>query len=87
VTITFEKCPLERALSELAAATGINVVLDARIPEEKSQKEVGAVLTEVPVDAATRVLANMADLTVVPIDNILYVTTRDNATVFQAELR
>ncbi len=72
------KVPLEKALSDIAANTGVNVVLDPRV-EKKSSAEVTTTLRNVPVETAVEVLADMAGLSVVYRDNIVYVTTPENA--------
>jgi hypothetical protein len=79
---TFEKVPLEAALKELAHAG--NVVLDSRAAKE-GQTAVTADLVNVPLDTAVRMLADMAGLKVVPLDNVFYVTSKDNATLLLEE--
>jgi hypothetical protein len=74
----FNKSPLEQALKDLAEQADFNIVLDGRI-EEKGKTAVTARLSNVPLDTAVRMLADMADLQPVLMDNTLYVTTRDNA--------
>jgi RNA polymerase sigma factor (sigma-70 family) len=74
----FRKEALDKALDELADASGFNVVLDARV-EEKANVKVTARLMNVPVDTAVRLLADMAGLSVVRIDNVFYVTSPENA--------
>jgi hypothetical protein len=80
------KQPLEDALKEIAEHTLINIVLDARVGE-KARAAVTADFADVPLDMAVGVLADMADLKSVLLANVLYVTTRDNAKVLQAEYR
>jgi hypothetical protein len=80
----FEKRPLDDALKELSAATGVTVVVDER-PEGKSKNPVTANLLNVPLDDAVRVLADLADLKAVQLDSVLYVTSKDNAKALQAE--
>lgn len=78
----FEKVPLEAALKELAHSG--NIVLDARAAKE-GQTPVTADLVNVPLDTAVRMLADMAGLKVVPLDNALYVTSTDNARLLMEE--
>jgi hypothetical protein len=80
----FEKRPLDEALKELSAATGVTVVVDER-PEGKSRNPVTANLLNVPLDHAVRVLADLADLKAVQLDSVLYVTSKENAETLQAE--
>jgi hypothetical protein len=77
-TAIFNDNPLDDALRELAQTTESNIVLDARVGEE-AQTPVRARLENVPVDTAVRVLADMAGLESIRLDNLLYVTTRENA--------
>jgi hypothetical protein len=86
VSIAFEKRPLAEALQEMADATGVNIVLDARAGE-LGKMPVTATMRGVGVDTVVQLLANMADLRTLPVDNVLYVTTRDNAKVLRAELQ
>ena len=84
VTQQFRKETLEKALDDLAEATGFNVVVDARV-EDKAGVKVSARLANVPVDTAVRLLADMAGLAVVRIDNVFYVTSADNAKKLASE--
>src|SRR5262249_38247233 len=85
VSANFDKRPLGRALSELAALSGINVVVDARISAKSAETPVTACLNATPIDSAVRLLADMADLAPVAIDNVIYVTSKTNAQALQAE--
>jgi RNA polymerase sigma factor (sigma-70 family) len=85
VVVRFEQRPLAEALQQLAASTGYSIVVDGRAAD-KGKTPVSATLTNVPLDTAVRVLADMADLKPVLVDNLFYVTTRDNAARFEADL-
>jgi hypothetical protein len=69
---------LDEALRELAGASGINMVLDARAGE-KAKTSITTSLNNVPVDTAVLILADMADMRPVALDNVLYVTSKENA--------
>src|SRR5262249_3694584 len=73
-----DKVPLDKALRDIADDTGVNVVLDPRA-DTKGRAEVTTTLRNVPVETAVEVLADMAGLSVVYRDNIVYVTTPENA--------
>jgi RNA polymerase sigma factor (sigma-70 family) len=76
----FDKVPLPAALRRLSLASGVNVVLDPRaLSSDQANVAVGAHLANVPVDTAVRILANMVDLQMVRLDNVLYVTTPKRA--------
>ena len=78
VQADFTGRPLDEALRELADASGINIVLDARAGE-KAKTSITASLTNVPVDTAVLILADMADMRPVALDNVLYVTSKESA--------
>lgn len=69
---------LAQFLPRLAEMSDYNVVGDPRA-KDKLQTEITAQLNNVPIDSAVRLLANMAGLTVVRLDNVFYVTTEENA--------
>jgi RNA polymerase sigma factor (sigma-70 family) len=74
-----DEMPLKAALKKLSVASGISVVLDPRAADKATTK-VSARLINVPTDTAVRLLADMADLQMVRLDNVFYVTTLENAT-------
>jgi hypothetical protein len=80
----FHGVPLHDALQELARTTENNIVLDARCAAEGKAK-VTADFAGVPVDAALQLLADMADLKLVRIANVYYVTSPKNARLLQKE--
>jgi RNA polymerase sigma factor (sigma-70 family) len=84
VDAVFEKRPLGEALTELATSYGLNLVIDMRV-EEKTKTAVSATLLNAPVDTAIRVLADMADLQPAFLDNVIYLTTKENAKRLEQE--
>ena len=74
----FEETPLAKILPRLAETSGYNVMADPKAGE-KLQTKITVQLNNVPVDTAVRLLANMAGLSVVRLDNVFYVTTAENA--------
>jgi RNA polymerase sigma factor (sigma-70 family) len=74
----FEDVPLAMALRRLADASGFSVVLDVRA-SDKGKIAITARLTNVPVDTAVRLLADMTGLDAVRLDNVFYVTSPENA--------
>jgi hypothetical protein len=85
VNVTLEKTPLEDALKELADQTEFNIVLDKRAAE-LAKTMISARLRNTPLDSALRLFSDMTDLRTVHLDNVLYVTTRENAAVLEARL-
>jgi hypothetical protein len=76
--------PLQDVLYELRDLSRMNILVDARVAD-KARKPITATLTKVPADTAVRLLADMGDLRMVAIDNVLYVTSIDNAKELQAQ--
>lgn len=83
VNVEFEKWPLHEALQELSDSSGISIVVDGRAGD-KAKAGVTAILNNVPIDTAVLILADMADLRPVALDNVLYVTTKENAEFLQS---
>ena len=86
VNASLEKCPLADAAAELAEQTDFNVLVDNRAAEQ-ARTPVSARLLNTPLDSALRLLADMADLRAVHLDNVLYVTTKENAAALEARLQ
>jgi hypothetical protein len=78
-----ERQPLVEALQELAEPAGINVIVDPRVGG-KGKTPVTATFSNVMVDTAVEVLADLADLKAVQVDRLFYLTTRENAKAFEA---
>jgi hypothetical protein len=85
VNATFDKFPLEEAVRELADQVEFTVLVDSRAAE-KAKTPVSARLLNTPLDTALRLLTDMADLRTVHLDNVLYVTTKDNAAALEKRL-
>lgn len=77
--------PLVVVLRDIADHSGVNILIDSRVGD-KARRPVTATLQHVPVDTAVRLLADMAGLRSVAMDNVLYVTTPENAKELQAEV-
>jgi RNA polymerase sigma factor (sigma-70 family) len=86
VQVAVDEKALGEALRELADATGANIVLDVRL-KEKAKTPVTASLQHVPLETAVRLLADMAEVKAVSLDNVIYVTTKENAEKWLKEQR
>ncbi|HEY7310326.1 MAG TPA: hypothetical protein VH643_13260 [Gemmataceae bacterium] len=86
VNATLEKCTLADAVAELAEQSDFNVLVDNRAAEQ-AKTPVSARLLNTPLDSALRLLADMADLRTIHLDNVLYVTTKENAAALEARLQ
>jgi hypothetical protein len=84
VHLDIQKQPLQDALKQLAADEKVNIVLDPRVGD-KAKAEVSATLENVLLGTALRLLADMADLKMVMVNNVYYVTTKANAEALEAE--
>lgn len=84
VHVNFDQTPLDEALKELADLAGMNVLLDARVAG-KAKTLLTVRLINTPLDTAVRMLADMADLKPYQVDNLLYVTTKENAVKLEAK--
>jgi hypothetical protein len=82
VSRNFKKVPLDKALEELAELAEFNIVLDLRTGES-GKAPVTARFLNTPLDTAVQFLADMADLRSLQRDNLLYVTSKENATAWQ----
>jgi hypothetical protein len=74
----FEETPISKALMRVTEQTSFNVIVDASV-KDKVKLNVTAQFNNVPVDTAVRLLANMADLSIVKLDNVFYLTTSEKA--------
>jgi hypothetical protein len=81
----FDNTPVDEALGRVSQFTGFSVVIDPRAAEQVRKTKTNAELNNVPADTAVRLLANMAGQSVVRMDNVFYVTTRENAVALRAE--
>lgn len=78
----FVKRPLEAVLEELSAQTGISVLLDPKVGDKAKTPVTAKFRNETSLPAAVRVLADMADLRVAVVENVLYVTSKSNPVEF-----
>jgi hypothetical protein len=84
VDVSFSKRPLANALAELSYLSGVSVVLDPR-GQQDSKLDVTADFSNVPVQDAVRVLANIAGMKSVAMSSLLYVTSVENADNLEEE--
>src|SRR5262249_49931399 len=85
ITLTVDDKPFSDVLRDLRQSTGANIVLDARA-KDKAKLAVSATLHDVRLMAALRVLGDMCELQPVALNNIFYVTTKENAEKLQKEI-
>ena len=85
VDVGFEKRTLSDALKELSDMTGVSVVLDAQKQTDPSM-QITADFRNVPLESAVRVLADMAGMKSVVMENMIYVTSHESAERLKEEL-
>jgi hypothetical protein len=85
VNATFDRYPLEEAVRDLADQAEFTVLVDSRAAD-KAKAPVSARLMNTPLDTALRLLTDMADLRTIHLDNVLYITTKENAAVLEKRL-
>lgn len=74
VTAGFSETPLKNAIEELSELSGATILIDPRIGD-KARAPVTAVFTNnITLEAAVRLLAEMADLQAEVRDNVLFIT-------------
>jgi RNA polymerase sigma factor (sigma-70 family) len=78
VKLSQEEQPFADAIRYVVDQTGANIVIDGRA-KELTKKTVSAHLQDAPLLTAVRVLADSIDLAVVTRDNVIYITTPENA--------
>jgi hypothetical protein len=79
VVANFQNLPLDEAIDELSEQTGLSVIVDARAGDKKRAPVTAALGNDVTLEAALRLLADMADLKLVVMADAVYVTTPANA--------
>jgi hypothetical protein len=83
----FERRPLIEALQEISALTGVSVTADTRLGEKLKVPVTAAFNNDTTLEAALRVLADMAELKLALADGAVYITTAANATTLEEEAR
>lgn len=77
---------LYEALEQLSKDTGISIILDPRSQQSAYDTKINTSFRSLKLINAVRLLANMADLTVINIDGALYVATPDNCKKMEEEM-
>jgi RNA polymerase sigma factor (sigma-70 family) len=79
-----DKRPLADVLEEIALNDGITIVIDARVAD-KAAALITVKLQFIAPETALRLLVNMGDLHMVRVDDVLYVTSKENARSLQEQ--
>jgi hypothetical protein len=84
VNVDVEKTAFESALKDLARETVVQILVDKKVSKE-AQTQVTLQLEDVPLETAVRLLCEQAELKVVRMGNILYVTSVAKAKELRSE--
>jgi hypothetical protein len=84
ICMTADKKPLDEVVAYLADQAERNVAIDPRVGD-KAQAPITAYLVNKPLDSALFLVADMAGLAFVRIDNTFYITTTDRAVSMKAD--
>lgn len=85
VSVNYQDTPLRSALDQLARETAVNLIVDNE-SIKNIKKTVTLQLEDVPLDLTMRLIAEMADLNMVRVDNVIIVTDPNRAEKLRAEL-
>jgi hypothetical protein len=88
IRVHFDKMPLADAMRRLSHLSGASIVVDPRL-KETAQTPISADFRgDVPLEAAVRIIANLANARIVLVnDAAIYVTTPANAETLEKEIR
>jgi hypothetical protein len=87
VVIAFDRRPLAEAVQELSEITGASIVIDPRTGDKRDLPVTAVFLNDVSLKTALTMLADMAGLKAVMLEQGLYVTTPENAVVLGKEFK
>jgi hypothetical protein len=85
VLAAFERVPLAVAVEELSLITGASVVFDPRVGDKRNTAVTATFLNDVSLRTALGMMADMADLRVVMLEQGLYLTTPEHADALRKE--
>jgi hypothetical protein len=85
VHLDLNRQPLAEALDALADRADWNIVLDTEAARGKEKTPITGRFRNTPLDTAVRLAASSAGLTVVEVDNVLFVTAREKVATLRAE--
>ncbi len=83
----FDRRPLIEALQEITALTGVSVTADTRLGDKLKVPVTAAFNNDTTLEAALRVLADMAELKLALVDGAAYITSAANAAALEEEAR
>jgi hypothetical protein len=87
VDVDVEDVPLAAALKQLGRRKAVNLVVDQKLPAKQAEKKVSLQVDDVALETVVRLLAEQAGLKAARVDDVLYVTTPEQAASIAAENR
>ncbi len=78
VYVSFTKRPFQAVVNELRGLTHYSIILDPRCAEQ-AKMEINAEFKNVPIETTLLVLTDMVGLKITLLNNVIYVTTPENA--------
>jgi hypothetical protein len=85
VSLTFDRVRLRDALDKLSAETGLSVIVDNRVGPKADMSVTALFRNDVTMEAALRLLVDMADLKLLIISDVVYITTPTHAKTLMEE--
>jgi hypothetical protein len=85
VVAAFDNRKLSQALRELSDMTATTIIIDSRVGDKQDRLVSASFLHDVNLAGAVRVLSEMADLKVVVLDGVIFVTTPAHAEALRKE--
>jgi hypothetical protein len=86
ISVNFKDRTLAQVYEDLFDLTGVSIIIDPRVKHKLDVKINANFPRALSLKTVLRLLTNMADLSVLTVDEVLYVTSRDNARTFEEEL-
>lgn len=84
-SLVFNNRPLTEVMAKLSECGATNILLDARFSAKTKKKVTATFVNHVTFETALRILTDMTDLSYVTVENVVYVTSRENAQRIKGE--
>jgi nitrogen regulatory protein PII len=84
INVAIDDVPLQKAVRTISRVHAFNLVIDPKVAKE-AESPVSLHVEETSVDTCIRLLAEMAGLKAVRMDNVLFVTTVERAEMLRKE--
>jgi hypothetical protein len=84
-SLVFNNRPLADVVAKLSECGGTNILLDARCSAKTKKKVTATLVNHVTLETALRILTDMTELSYVTVENVVYVTSPENARKIEKE--